>query len=105
MSDDARRLWLMILLALWLMTFAGSFAAWWLTPTTGDGFVRGMNRVTTFLGWQGIAGMLALGIWGMGRGFPAASPARRLSRWPLGLAGLLVAGLAGLVLWARFGVV
>jgi len=102
MSDDARRLWVMFLLALWAMAFAGAFAAWWLTPPSGDGFTRGMNRITIFLGWQGIAGMLALATWGVGRGFPKGSPARRLSRWPLALALVLVAGLVALILWARF---
>ena len=99
---DARRLWLMILGAAWALAWAGSFVAFWAVEPTGEGFVRGMNRVMAFLGWQGVAGMLALALWGVARGWPKRSPVRRWSAVPLGLALLLVAGILGVILWARF---
>ena len=93
---------LMVLFALWLLVFGGSFAAYTFTEPTGEGFVRGMNRVVSFLGWQGLAAAFAVAIWSVGRHWPKGSAARRLSQIPGGVALLLFATIAGVILWAGF---
>lgn len=92
---------LMVLYAAWVLAFGYSFAAFALAEPTGDGFVRGMNRVAALFGWQGIAGVLAIAIWGVGRQWPKGSPARRISLVPIGLALAQVAGVIGLIVWAQ----
>ncbi|MEL6642932.1 MAG: hypothetical protein AAFQ79_03285 [Pseudomonadota bacterium] len=101
-NGDGRVLVLMFLFALWLLAFGYSFVAYTTTEATGDGFVRGVNRVGAFFGWQGVAGLLAIAIWGVGRRWPKGSPVRRMSLIPIGLALLLVAGVVGVIVWARF---
>ena len=76
--SDARRLWVVILFALWALAFGYAFVAFWITPPEGDGFTRGSNRVLSYLGWQGIAGMIAVAVWGVGRGWPKGRGARSL---------------------------
>jgi len=92
-------LWLA--LALWAMLFAAAFVVPTLMPATGDGFTRGLNRVSAFLGWQAAAGVVAFAVWLLGNRAPPGSPGRRLSRAPLVLLGLGFAALLGLVLWAN----
>lgn len=99
---DTRRLWLMILGSAWALAWAGSFVVAWLTEPEGEGFARGLNRVTAFLGWQGIAALLAVAIWGVGRSWPPGSSVRRLSRAPFSLAALLAAALAAVIAAARY---
>ena len=43
------------LAGLWLARFLASFAVLFLTEPTGDGFTRGLNRLASFMTWQGIA--------------------------------------------------
>ena len=100
---DGRRLLLTVLMAVWVLVFGYAFVAFWTTAPTGDGFGRGLNRVVTYLGWQGIAGMLAVAIWGVGRSWPKGAGARRLSAVPLALALLHAVAIAAIVAWARFG--
>lgn len=101
-DNDTRMLLLIGLAALWVLAYGYSFSVFTLTEPAGDGFVRGMNRVRAFFGWQGVAGMLAIAIWGLGRQWPKGSPARRFSGIPIGLALALMAGMVGLIVWARF---
>ena len=101
--NDTRRLWVTVLYASWAIAFGYSFFAFWTTVPEGDGFVRGANRVGAYLGWQGIAGMVALALWGVGRGWPKGAPARRLTAVPLGLALLQAAGILAIIVWARYG--
>lgn len=100
MQSDLRRLVLMACLALWALMWGWSFAAFATTEPTGDGFVRGMNRIETFLGWQMAAALPAFVAWILGRDWPRDSGVRRLSRVPIQLALGLAAVLGGLVLWA-----
>lgn len=100
---DGRRLLLTLLSAVWALAFVYAFAAFWTTVPTGEGFVRGTNRVVSYLGWQGIAGMLAVAIWGIGRGWPPGASTRRLSAVPIALALLHVAAIGFVIVWARFG--
>lgn len=90
------------LLAIWAALFAGAFIAFALTDPTGDGFVRGINRVTAFLGWQLAAGALAILIWMQRKHFPTGTLGRWLARVPAGLFSFLVFLLVALVLFARF---
>lgn len=101
--DDDRhpRLLLVCVLSIWMLCCAGSFAAFTLTEASGDGFTRGINRVSAFLGWQAIAGCLGVWVFSLGRQWPHGSAIRRLTLGPLILALALLAALAGVVLWAR----
>ncbi len=92
-----------ILLSLWLLIYLWSFASLFLTEATGDGFTRGLNRVTSFFGWQILAGFLALVIWWLGRHFERKTLARWACRLPVALAGLLFLGCVGLILAANYG--
>ncbi len=98
---DGRRFWLMVAGAGWLLAWAASVAVLWTLEPSGEGFVRGLNRVTAFLGWQAIAAMLAPVVWGIGRAWPKGSAVRRLSRLPMALAVLLALVLGAVVLWAQ----
>ncbi len=101
-ADDTRRLALMALLALWVAAW-GLSVMQLLAEPTGDGFTRGMNRMSGFLGWQGVAGMIALSLWGVGRGFAKPSGIRRVSAVPLGLTLVLLLALAGAAIWRLSG--
>jgi hypothetical protein len=87
-------------LALWACVFAGAFVAFAVTPATGDGFARGLNRVATFLGWQGAAGLLALCLAAISRGL-APGALRRLALVPAGIAAAGVIAILCLILWGR----
>ena len=101
-SQDTRKLWTMLLFAAWCGAFIMSFVAFSMTEPTGDGFVRGMNRVGRLLGWQGVAGVLAVLTWGVGRRLEPGSGARKLAAFPVLVAVVLVLALVGLLIWARF---
>ena len=98
--DDTRRFLLTALMAIWLMAYCYSFVALALTEPDGDGFTRGANRVSLFLGWQGVAGALAIAIFGVSRAWPRGSGVRRLATAPLALVLLLVFAIVGLIVWA-----
>ena len=85
------------LLLLWTALWLASFLAPVLTAPTGDGFTRGMNRVSTFAGLQFCAGLIALGLLALR---PSAGRLRWLSLVPAALAALLILGILGLILWA-----
>ncbi|HBS48712.1 MAG TPA: hypothetical protein DEA05_00795 [Rhodobacteraceae bacterium] len=93
-----------VLLALWGVTCLASLGYLFLVEPTGDGFTRGLNRITGFLGWQIVAGVLAVLTWWAGRGLPKRGALRWLSRLPGLWALLLVAAIAGLILWARLSI-
>jgi len=97
MTADAKRLLLMVLLAFWALAWGYSFAAFATTPPAG-----GTNRSSVFFGWQLAAALPAFAAWIIGRGWPAGSSVRYVSRVPLQLALGLAAVVAGLILWARF---
>lgn len=91
------------LFALWAVLYALSFWQAATLPRTGSGFLRGINRLMSFLGWQGAAAGAALVLWGTARGDRQLGPGLRwLSRVPMLLALALALGLTALVLWARF---
>ncbi|MEQ9014724.1 MAG: hypothetical protein RLO38_04185 [Roseovarius confluentis] len=94
---------LTVLFAIWAMCFAYSFVSFAVTAPSGDGFTRGLNRISSFLGWQGIAGLLSIVLWVLGRSWPRGSSVRRMSVVPIWIALLLLALLIGIVLWANMG--
>ncbi|MCA0870990.1 hypothetical protein LCL97_09145 [Seohaeicola saemankumensis] len=89
------------LVVIWAAAFAMSFWALFGMEPTGDGFTRGLNRLTAFVGWQLLAAMVALCLWLVGRRIQNASGLRWLSRVPGLLAILLVLAVAALILYAR----
>jgi hypothetical protein len=99
--SDSRRFLLTLLFAVWAMAFAYSFHVFAIAAPSGDGFARGLNRVMQFLGWQGVAGVVAVAVFGVSRAWPKGSAVRRMGAVPLFLAGLLVAAILGTILWAR----
>ena len=94
------RLLLTVLAAVWLMAFVYSFASFLIVEPEGSGFTRGLNRVKVFLGWQGIAGVAGIAIFGVSRAWPRESPIRQAGMVPVGLALLLVLGILGVIGWA-----
>ena len=99
-AEDKLRFLLTVLAAIWLMAFVYSFASVLLIEPEGTGFTRGLNRVKSFLGWQGIAGLVGIGVFGVSRAWGKGAPVRRLGVVPLGLALLLVLGILGVIAWA-----
>ena len=97
---DTARLLLTVLLALWV--FAYGYSLFELSAlaasgrTLGDGLDLGSSL--HFLGWQGIAGVIAVGVFGVSRLWPRGAAARQLGNLPLALAFLLVAVIAALIL-------
>ncbi len=94
------RFLLTVFAALWVMTYVYSFVAFAITAPDDIGFTRGLNRIRAFLGWQGIAGILAICVFGCARSWPKGSAVRRNSAVPLMLAGLLIFGILGVIGWA-----
>lgn len=94
MAGNRTVIW--VVLGLWLAAMALSALA--LTAeATGDGFTRGLNRLTGFLGWQ-LAGMiLALTAWLASRSLEKGEGLRWLARIPGWWAVLLVVGIAILI--------
>lgn len=97
---DGVRLLLTVLLAGWVMSYAYSMfelSAFW-----GKALDFQVNLtdqpVLLFLGWQGIAGLFAIAIYGVSRLWPRGAAARQVSNLPLLLAFLLIAAICGLVL-------
>ncbi|MFV0515077.1 MAG: hypothetical protein ACK5MY_15835 [Jhaorihella sp.] len=91
----------LFLAILWLAAYGASLAALLLLEPTGDGFTRGLNRVSSFVTWQLVAGLIGIGVWLAGRGLPRGSPARWFSRVPALLALLLALAIAGLIGWVN----
>ena len=91
-----------LLIAVWAGLFVWSFIGFTITEPTGDGFTRGLNRISGFLLWQLAAGIVAAPAYIAGRALPRGSGMRWLSRVPLALAVALVLAIVGVILWARF---
>lgn len=93
--DDGARLWLTVLFAAWVMAFVFAFYAYAVTSTHPNSAPRTM----AFLGWQGVAGIIAVGIFGISRQWPTGAAVRKLGAVPLILAALLALGILGMVFW------
>lgn len=92
-----------VLFCIWILTFWSAFAAAYLAEPTGDGFVRGLNRIRLFLQIHTAAALLGVVIWGLGRPLDGRTWSGRLSRIPLICAGALIAVFAGLFLYLLAG--
>ncbi|MBF9043229.1 hypothetical protein HKCCE4037_07825 [Rhodobacterales bacterium HKCCE4037] len=90
---------LWIVLGLWLLVMGLSATAFWAEPT-GDGFTRGLNRVTAFFGWQLGAFLLAVVAWITVSPLPRGGLTRWLGRVPLWWTLALVLGMVGIVVYA-----
>lgn len=99
-----------VLAVAWLAAVLGSFIAFGVTEPTGDGFVRGFNRITVFLQWQGAAFFLGLISACVFRVFGNKRENRLwwLSHAPFFVSGalwlILILGFIAIVAWSRFQV-
>ncbi len=89
---------LMVLLALWIAASGVSLALLLRPAELPLPGAPWPGRLTGFLGWQGVAGILAIGCWGLGRAFPCRSGIRRVAAVPLLLAAGVLAVLLGAAL-------
>ena len=96
-----RGLWFWIFLGLWAGCFIKSFSFALWADTTGDGFVRGLNRISDFLWWQLAAGVFALCLW-----YTDPGSESRLMQWigrvPFILALLLALAVIAVIVWIKF---
>ena len=97
---DGRRFLLMVVYATWVMVFAYAFIAYARAPYEGPGFPDGLNKPAVYLGWQGIAGMLALAVYGIGLRWPKGSAVRGLSVLPLVIAVVHLLAIGAVFFWA-----
>ncbi|WP_163848602.1 hypothetical protein [Pseudooceanicola aestuarii] len=86
---------------LWLACFSASFVMPGLVGPVGDGFTRGLNRVSEFFKYQIGATLLAVILVALSRGYPWRSLRGAAGRLPAGLAGGLVLLVVVLILVAR----
>jgi len=96
-----RRNLVLILLSFWLLIWGLSVGATYLTAPTGDGFMRGMNRLAILVGGQGVAALLAVFIFVISRPMATGDRLRRAAWVPLILAMLLVAAMVApfVIVW------
>ncbi len=97
---DGVRLLLTVLLAGWVLSYG--YSMFELSGFLDKAMELQVNLadqpVLRFLGWQAIAGLFAIAIYGVSRLWPRGAAARQLSNLPLLLAVLLVAAISGVVL-------
>lgn len=98
--QDRKAMLLMALIALWLAAWGYSLVFLLNTDPDSVGVTRGLNRMSGFLGWQGVAGMIAFACFAVGRSFPKWSGIRRISAVPFGMALALVLVVAAFALLA-----
>lgn len=99
----SRRTLTYALLVLWAGVYAWSFIAFQITKPTDFGFTAGLNRITTFLGWQFGAGLISIFALALSFEFAPRSLARWLVRLPFILAMLLLLVIIGIIAYARWG--
>lgn len=100
---DGARLLLTVLLAAWVMAYAYSVFE---ISATGDitkllDLDLQHQPSLYFLGWQGIAGIIAVGIYGVSRLWPRGAAARQIGNVPLLLAIVLVAALSAVLVFGQ----
>ncbi len=103
MHDPAMSLtrWIWLLMAVWAVLFAASFAMAFLTGPSGDGFTRGLNRIEIFAQLQFGAGAVGGLIWLIGRRLTRGSALRWISRIPVLMVALLIAVIGGIIAYAQ----
>ena len=90
---------LFVLLTAWAIAFFGSFIMFFVAPDKGVGLDAGLNRLSQFMIWQGIATVLAV-MCLVVRWSGTDEINRRMAAIPALGFGVLVLGLGGLFLWA-----
>lgn len=85
-----------ILLVLWMLAMVLSVLSLMAEPT-GDSFLRGLNRITGFLGWQLAAAVAALLLWIGVRPLPRGDMVRWLGRLPGWWAVLVLLLFVGMI--------
>ena len=97
---DGGRLLLTVLLAGWAMAYAYSLLEVPSAESWGSFLTLDFQNESSlhFLGWQGIAGVIALAVYGVSRLWPRGAAARQLGNLPLLLAFLLIGAISGMVL-------
>ena len=93
-----RPLIIWLILAAWLCAVTASVYALNVEPV-GDGFTRGMNRVTGFLVWQFGATIPAFAAFIASHGLAKGSIQRWLARVPMWWSGALLAVFIGTVIY------
>lgn len=92
MPGDGKRLLLTVLLAAWVLAFGYAFYGVWYDRLFG-GIAGNMGPVTHFVGWQGVASVLAFAVFGVSRDWPKGSGLRVMCAVPMVFAILLLAGV------------
>jgi hypothetical protein len=87
-------------LAVWAATMILSVVYPMSISPTGDGFTRGLNRVTAFFSWQIGGAIIALSIWMQGRSLTNRA-LRWLSRIPVLWSLILTSLVIGTIIWAK----
>ncbi len=100
-KEDSRALLLMGLLALWLAAYGYSVVVLVTTQPVPAATIPEAKRMVGFLGWQGVAGMVAFACWGVGWSFPRGSGIRRVAAVPIVMALALVLVMAGLAVFGN----
>ena len=98
---DGVRLVLTVLFAAWVLAFFYAFVAYTTAPYEGAGFPDGLNKPAVFLGWQGVAGVLAVAVFGVSRRWPRGRAVRKLGTVPLGIALVLALAVVGIGILAE----
>ncbi len=92
-----------VLLVLWAGIYIWSFIAFQITKPTDFGFTAGLNRITTFLGWQFSAGLISVFALALSFEFTPRSLARWIARVPFMLAMVLLIVILGFIGYAWWG--
>ena len=88
------------MLIVWIILFVVSIAIPVATEKTGDGFTRGINRVTIFFGWQITAFVVSLIVFFMAKRTVALSKSWRVAaKAPLFMHCLIVVIIAVLIIY------
>lgn len=92
-----------LIVAVWVGLFVLSFVLMFTLAPTGDGFTRGLNRISAFLVWQMLAFAVAVVLLLVGRGLEQE---RKLTRWlsriPVIIQCAMLVLLIGLIMLLRF---
>ena len=93
--SDGVRLLMTVLIAAWVAAFAFGFFAHEAIPS--DPTAESPN---VFLGWQAVAGVIAIAVFGVSRKWPKGAAVRELGAFPLIVAVLVALGTLGVAFWA-----
>jgi hypothetical protein len=102
-STGAIRSWMIGILVAWVVVFAASFIIPTFVPATGDGFVRGLNRLVYWFWFQAAAFVLAIAAAWLAHS-RRTEISRTLARFafvPLLVAAAQIVLLASIIYWAR----